>query len=109
MTLRPGDIDVGSEMQITGSFTDQDGEPLDPETVAFLTRSPCGTETTYTYGVDAAIERASEGEYIATFVVGEAGTWEARWQTATPTLHLRERFNVRNSWFDQFNSSGDYV
>ncbi len=107
--MRPGDIDVGSDVQLTVEFTDQDGVATNPTTVLFRTRSPCGIETTYTYGTSDELQRPSTGNYIATFNVDEAGTWEARWVTTGPTIELRERFNVRGSWFDQYNGWSDYA
>lgn len=109
MGLRPGDIDVGSELQLSVDFTDQNGVAINPTTVQLKTRSPCGTETTYTYGDDDEVERPVTGTYLGTFTATEAGTWEVRWVTTGPVLQIRERINVRGSWFDEYNGWSDYA
>lgn len=99
--LTPGLIYVNAELRFTASFFDQDGIGVDPTTVTFRTKSPCGVEASYTYGTDANVLRASLGNYTADFTVDTAGRWHYRWQTTgTGTVTANEgMFNVQRSAF----------
>lgn len=102
MALQPGRIDVGSEMQFTVAFTDQNDVPTDPTTVVFRSRSPSGVESTYTFGSSDEIQNPSTGNYTATITLDEAGKWELRWQATGPTFALKEIAYVQTSDFNEY-------
>lgn len=82
--LIPGKIYAGSTVRITGTFLDQDDTDTDPTvSVVFKIRSPSGTETTYTYGTDAELQRESTGDYTCDVRVTEGGRWLYRWEAQT--------------------------
>jgi hypothetical protein len=57
------------------------GALVDPTTVKFKYEKPDGTETTLTYGTDAALTKTSTGKYQATVDLTAVGTWYFRWET----------------------------
>ena len=67
-------------MALSAAFANTSGAALDPETVIFKTHSPCGKDTTYTYGTDENVTRQSTGNYQATFVADTSGRWHTRWE-----------------------------
>ena len=109
--LVTGRIYVDTTMRITVSFQDDDGNASDPDTVVFRTRSPCGTETAYTYLTDDAVARSSVGNFYADFVVNEPGRWFFRWETVgsdDATFRHEGNFLVQDSpFYDSWNS--DYT
>ena len=107
--LAPGKIYVGRPIRIAANFS-RDDVDVDPDTVSLLTRSPCGTETTYTYA-DADITKTSAGDYYIDITPTESGRWFYRWETTgTDTTDAEEgNFLVQVSPFSAFNSfSYDY-
>lgn len=74
-------IHVGDLVKLTGTFTDPDNAdaPIDPTAVFLAFTSPSGTTTTYTYGTDAELVKASTGVYTANVDGTEAGKWRYRW------------------------------
>jgi hypothetical protein len=109
MALAPGKIEINTEFQITIQFRDQDDVLIDPTTLVFRTRSPCGIETTYTYGTDSEIERLSQGSFSMTLAPNEGGVWAYRWQTTDPQFVKAGTFPVQCSPFSEFNTWGDYI
>lgn len=65
---------VGDVIKIAGNVK-TDSADVDPSVVKAWTRSPSGTITTYTYGVDGAVTKINTGDYALTFDVDTAGTW----------------------------------
>ena len=71
----------GNAVRSRCTFRDIDGGLMDPSPVLCMVQRPDGTETSYTYGVDAEITRASMGVYdfwVATNAA--AGTYTPRWK-----------------------------
>lgn len=65
---------VGDVVKISGNVKTASVD-VDPSVVKAWTRSPAGTVTTYTYGVDGAVTKVDTGDYTLTFDVDTAGTW----------------------------------
>ena len=75
-------IEIRNEKRVRVEFTDEDGIPVDPETVLLEIRPPEGASpalTSLEYGVDAAIERESEGVFTALLYVDIVGAWRYTW------------------------------
>ncbi len=108
--LAPGKIYVNTVLRLTVSFADEDGAAVDPTTVTFRLISPCCVETSYTYGTDSELTKASTGNYVAEIQPDRAGVWSYRWQTTgTGTTTANEgRFNVLRSAFFE-DCCGDYA
>ncbi len=75
-----GPYQEGTLIQITGTFTNKDGAAADPSTILVKVKDPIGAETTYTYGVDVNVTKASTGVYNATLTPAIAGLWWYRWE-----------------------------
>ena len=110
MPLKPGRYYPGSPIRLTASFQDEDGDYIDPTTVAMRTISPYGVTNTYTYGTDAIMGRSSTGLYFADLTPEESGLWRVRWQTTgtNTTFAYEDRFNVNYSPFYDPALSNDY-
>lgn len=75
--------DIGDRPTVTATFTDADGVAADPTTVVVKTRTPAGTETTYTSGSSATIvDTATTGVWTFTFpaALAENGTYRVRFK-----------------------------
>lgn len=77
----PNVYDVGDLVKITGDFTDEDDEDINPTTVTFEFTDPLGNTTTYAYGIDDELVRDSEGHHHVNIDVDESGTWYYRWSS----------------------------
>lgn len=89
--ITPGKIWPGTALRLEISFTDDDGDAVDPTTVTFKTYDPCGDITTYVYLTDSEITRASAGNYLADIQPEQPGRWRYRWQTTgTGTVFATE-------------------
>lgn len=75
--------DYGETVRARNTYTDADtGDLADPLGVAVVLQEPDGTETTYTYGVDAELTKVSTGVYQLLIALTQAGTYKWNW-TAT--------------------------
>jgi len=93
--------DVGDLVRCTGTFTNAAGTAVDPTAVSFMLRAPSGTETTYTYGVDAELVRDGTGVYHVDVDADEEGAWYYRFEsTGTGQAAEESRFYVDQSMFD---------
>lgn len=79
--LYPGKIWPGTTLRLTVSFTDEDGDAVDPATVTFSTATPSGRVTSYVYGTDAEVGKSAVGSYYADIVPDQSGRWQFRWLT----------------------------
>lgn len=87
-------------VRTTASFTDDEGEPVDPDDVTLSTFDPIETQTDYEYGVDA-IERDSIGEYHFDILASIAGNWSYRWAGTGAAAAVAEgQFKVAASVFE---------
>lgn len=102
MALVPGKYYVGSVVRLTINYQNDAGTDVDPTTVAIRVMSPCGVQTTYTYGTDAEVGKSSVGDYYADITPDETGRWHYRWVStgAGTTLVEDGRFQVQGSPFD---------
>lgn len=81
MTLAPGPYYPGTPVRLTLALYDDDGNPVDPDAVTFKLMSPCGAVTSYVYGVDTQVQKASAGNYYADVTPDAGGRWPFRWET----------------------------
>lgn len=61
-------------------FEVANGTDTDPTATTFAMLEPDGTETVYTYGVDAALTRSAAGKFSVTWTTAKAGRHEWRWK-----------------------------
>ncbi len=109
--LAPGLIYPGSEIDLTASFTDQNGNAVDPDTVKLRLMSPERTETLFTYGSSTELTRPDAGHYVCVVKPNKAGRWWYRWETTgTNTVLANEGdFLVQRSpFFDDPGAYRDY-
>lgn len=99
--LAPGKNYVGTVVRVPVNFETDADVDVDPATVGFSFRSPCGAITTYAYGTDAQIVRTSAGDYYVEITPDRAGRWFWRWLTsgAATTVALEGDFLVQHSRF----------
>ncbi len=82
--LRANVYDIGDRPRLTATFSAVDPEDgidvnVDPDTsVVFIVRRPDDVETTYTYGVDAAVVKDAVGIYHLDVSITMAGLWRVR-------------------------------
>lgn len=85
----------GDLVRCTGTFTNADGDAVDPTAVIFKTKDPSGNITTLTYGVDAALVKSATGVYYVDVDVDEAGLWWYRFEsTGTGQAAGEDKFTV---------------
>jgi hypothetical protein len=72
--------ELGSAVEFTVTFLNDSDTPTDPTVVKFLTQSPDGTVTTYTYGTDSEVTKADTGDFVCIVVLDESGLWRIRWE-----------------------------
>ena len=93
--------DKGDLVRCTAAFTDAAGSAFDPDTVAFKSRNPVGSVTTYTYGVDAELVKDSTGNYHVDVDANRVGTWTVRFEsTGTGQAAAESQFRIVESEFD---------
>jgi len=79
--LTPGRKTVNAPVRIAANFQDEERIDIDPDTVKLRILSPSGVETTYVYGTDDALVKASTGDYYVDFKPAQSGRWSFRWET----------------------------
>lgn len=79
--LTPGKIYVNTNVRLTISFRDQDGDLVDPDTVTFKTCDPCGNKVEYVYNTDDEVTRLDTGRYAADIVPDTSGRYRFAWAT----------------------------
>ncbi len=91
---------VGDKVRCTGTFETAAGTDTDPSAVYCRVKTPSGTTTTYTYGVDAALVKSATGIYYVDVSITEAGTWHYRfYSTGTGQAAGEESFVAKDSFF----------
>ena len=92
--------DIGNQVDMVGVFTTSAGATVDPSTVLCLFQNPAGTETTYTYGVDAELTKLSTGRYQLRLTTAAAGNHFYRFKGTAGVICAGESwFRVRASEF----------
>ncbi len=109
--LKNGRLYPGTVLRISVTFTDDTGTAVNPTTVKFKTRDPRGTERTYTYGVDAALQNNGVGIYFFDVTPDQHGRWFYRWEATGQTMAKEDSFIVLTSKFSPYDDSAsvDYV
>lgn len=69
---------VGDLVRVTGTFTDINGNLIDPTSVLFSFKTPAGSITTYVYLTDAQLVKDSTGVYHVDVNANTIGTWPYR-------------------------------
>lgn len=88
---------IGSLVRITGTFTVLT-VPTDPTTVTCKVKTPAAVTTTYVYGVDAALKKASTGIYYLDVDASTYGNWFYRFEGTAPAQAANEvRFIIEQS------------
>ncbi len=92
--------DNGDLVRCTGTFTTAAGVVQNPAAVLCKYMTPAGTTTTLTYGVDAALVRASTGIYYVDVNANASGIWKYRfYSTGNGQAAGESSFRVRVSEF----------
>ena len=99
--LSPGRYWPETAIRLTVTFTDSNGDAVDPTTVTFETYSPCRTTSTYVYGTDSEVGKSAVGNYYADIEPGEPGRWHYRWKTTGSGTTIRKQgtFIIQDSKF----------
>lgn len=72
---------IGNVVRCSTQFTNLAGTAIDPTTVAFSFRTPSGSTTNYTYGVDGALVRTGTGAYYVDVDANAEGMWSYRFSS----------------------------
>lgn len=99
--LTPGRKAVNSPVRIAANFQDDTRVDIDPDTVTVKIYSPQGTITSYVYGTDAEVIKASTGDYYIDYTPNESGQWFYRWETTgtNEAIAVEGYFRVQYSPF----------
>ena len=92
---------LGALVRCSVEFRDDDDALTDPAVVKFSVATPAGTVTTYTYGTDAALVKASTGAYHVDVNANVVGRWPYRFfSTGSAQSAVESAFIVSESAFD---------
>jgi hypothetical protein len=79
--MLPPEMNHGKSRYLENMSFTQDGNFADPDGVNLRFRPPRQTDTTWIYGIDAAIVKDSTGVYHADLdTIPTAGIWRYRWE-----------------------------
>jgi hypothetical protein len=90
-----------------GTFLDGAETAVDPPLINVKVHNPNYLDVTYTYGVDANVEKLATGVYRCTIKPTIPGMWYYRWEAVDPAASIvvakegaeEHRFSVRPSAF----------
>ena len=101
MVSTPGLMYPGTKQRRTMSYTDENGDAIDPSTVTFELMDPYGTVSSYLYGTDANIGKTAVGNYYCDVTPEVGGRFYYRWKAtgASTTLNEEGNFTVQASPF----------
>lgn len=71
---------LGTEVELAGDFTDQNGNPADPTTVTLFVKAPGQYAPTQYTLANGDITRAAVGNYTYDLYLDTPGTWTYCWQ-----------------------------
>jgi hypothetical protein len=100
--------DVGDLVILkNGTFLNAESVAVDPPLINVKVQNPNHTDVTYTYGIDANVEKLAVGVYRCTIKPAISGFWVYRWQAIDPAAAIvaalegaeESRFNIRASAF----------
>lgn len=90
----------GDLVRCSASFATSAGAATNPTAVLFQVKTPAGSTTTYTYGTDAQLVRASTGNYYVDVDASQVGTYHYRfYSTGTGQAADEGSFRVKDSNF----------
>ena len=90
--------DKGDLLRVSASFTDEDGDPVDPTTVTFKAKVG-STVTSYVYGDDDEVSKDGTGNYHVDLSLDTAGTWWVRVEsTGTGQAAAESSLRVRTAF-----------
>ncbi len=100
----PGRIYPGGVARVIVSFTDSNGDAIDPTTVTFRLMTPIRVESSYIYGTDSELTKTATGRYqmlVPSTSLDRGGRYSYRWETAgaSTTTALEGTFTVTSSPF----------
>lgn len=94
-----GSYDQYQRVRISGAFTVSD-VATDPTAVTFKIKDPSSNITTYVYGTDAEVVKASTGNYYVDYDVDEVGVWYFKWRGTGAVVAANEsEFYVQETEF----------
>jgi hypothetical protein len=86
---------VGNQKAIAVTFYNSSGAVADPTGVTFKFRTPAGTVTTYTYGVDSELVKDATGQYHVLITASLAGIYQWRFAgTGAVIAAIEDSFSV---------------
>ncbi len=109
MAFTPGRIWPGTNLRVNVALVDSFNAPVDPTVVTFRTMDPCGSQSSYTYGVNTQVQRSGVGQYLVDFQPIEPGRWRWRWDTTSTIaapFAVEGNFIVQDSPFSTTFTSG---
>jgi uncharacterized phiE125 gp8 family phage protein len=74
-------FDVGDLVRFEATFTDMDGDAVDPTTVTFRMLDGAGVETVFVYGTDAEVVKSAVGTYHVDWPVAVHGVHRWRFES----------------------------
>lgn len=87
--------DLGDLIPLGVQVRDEDGEPVNAQTVTLTITKPDGT----VQSVPVTNPPADTGEYTINYVPVDEGRYLVRWQTTNPTAAFTDSFDVRDARF----------
>ncbi len=98
---KPNEYISGTRVELLATFTDINGDPIDPVTVTFKYIDPAtGAIVTLVFGVDAEVIQVSTGVYKVDLDPVSEGMWVWRSEgTDTPQVAGARTFKVLQSPF----------
>ena len=92
--------DIGDSVRFRATMTTLAEDAADPTGVVVQIQDPSGNTASYTYDVDAAVKRESEGIFYIDITINESGIWRQHW-AGTGALVVAEEasISVRTSHF----------
>ena len=90
-----------------GTFLNSESVATDPPLVNVKVQDPNFVDVTYTFGMDAQVEKLDTGVYRCTIKPLIPGMWHYRWEAVDPSASIttamegaeEHRFSVRPSFF----------
>jgi len=108
MSVDVNTYDVGDLVILkNGTFLTSESVAVDPPLINVKVQDPNYDDTTYTYGVDPAVEKLATGVYRCTIKPTLPGTYYYRWEAVDPAAYIttamegaeEHRFVIRPSAF----------
>lgn len=86
---------IGSLLRVATTFTDVDGDAVNPSGVRLIFKNPAGNLTTWVYGDSPdVILNGTTKEYSAQIPLTMDGTWYYRWESSGNYQAAAERMFI---------------